>query len=615
MCGITGIVSFDKPIKDSNLPRMLSQIKHRGPDQRGTYIKPHVSMGIQRLSIIDIATGRQPIENEDGSVAVVFNGEIYNYRELAEDLNKKGHIFKTKSDTEVLVHLYEVYGEKMSKYLNGMFSFAIWDRKKQLIFISRDPAGIKPLYYFQKGKELIFGSELKTILTYADFKKEINIDALRTYSMLGYTSSDISIFKDIHKLPAGSNLIFSKEGKRIVNYYSMIPLNFSDDKNIDKILEEAVISESVADVPLGVLLSGGIDSSLISYYLTKKLGKKIKSFSIGFDDKSFDESFYARKVANILRTDHYQENFNSKDMCNLFPLIIEKMDEPLADPSLFPTFKLSALAKKHVKVVLSGDGGDELFGGYPTYQGHIVAEKINKFIPNSMANLGLWLADKSHTSFDNYPIAETAKRFLRGINKKGLQRHMEWMSLYGLEDLLKKEYSNNQVFDDKYMQNLENKIAKVTDKTPSKFQLLDFYTYLTDDLLVKVDRASMFNSLEVRVPFLDLKVIQYAFNSELKTVSLFETKKILRDLLKKHLPESIVNRKKKGFGVPLAKWIYDDIKNLVDDHLANKDLYTYFEKYKVEKLRDDHMKKRRNNAKALWMLTIFSGWLNKWCSS
>lgn len=611
MCGIAGIVSFDKAIEKNILLQMLSQIKHRGPDQQGSYSKPYVSMGIQRLSIVDLLTGNQPIENEDCSVAVIFNGEIYNYQELAEDLIKKGHKFKTKSDTEVLVHLYEVYGEGMSKFLNGMFSFAIWDRKKQSIFISRDPAGIKPLYYFQKGNELIFGSELKTILTHKAFKREIDIEALKSYSLFGYIPSNISIFKNIYKLPPGSNLIYSKKGIKIVNYFSIQTKNVSH-QNINKILEEAVMSQSMADVPLGVLLSGGIDSSLVSYYLTQKLDRSIKSFSLSFAEKSFDESSYAFAVAKIFKTDHYQESFNAKDVIDLFPNIIGKMDEPLADPSLFPTFKLSALARKHVKVVLSGDGGDELFGGYPTYQGHMIAEKFSRFFPQSLVGLGLKLTDSSSFSFDNYPFAEKAKRLLKGINKKGLHRHFEWMSLYGLENLMKKSLLGEGIFDEKMLVSYERKIAKITNKTPLKYQLLDFYTYLTENLLVKVDRASMFNSLEVRVPFLDLKVIEYAFNSQASHVSLFETKKILRNLLKNHLPESIVNRKKKGFGIPLAKWIYGDLKDLVHDRLENENLYNYFDKKSAEKLFDDHMKKRQNNAKALWMLTIFSGWLDKW---
>lgn len=615
MCGIAGAVNFDKNPEKSQILGMLSQIKHRGPDQRGLYIDQNVSIGIQRLSIMDLSTGNQPIENEDGSVVVIFNGEIYNFKELTDLLKRKGHIFKTKSDTEVLVHLYEVYGEDMSKYLNGMFAFAIWDKSKKKIFISRDPVGIKPLYYFQKGDQLIFGSELKTILTHESLKREINIDALRAYSIFGYIPSNFSIFKNIYKLPSGSNLIFSKAGKKIVNYYSINSKNFSDNQNIDKILEEAVISQSIADVPLGVLLSGGIDSSLVSCYLTQNLSKSVKSFSIGFEEKSFDESSYARMVAKILKTDHYQETFSSKDVYRLFPMIIEKMDEPLSDPSLFPTFQLCALARKHVKVVLSGDGGDELFGGYPTYQGHLVAERFNGFFPQSLVNMGLWLTDFSDFSFDNYPFAEKAKRFLKGINKKGIQRHLEWMSLHGLENLMNKELLRSPVFDEKLFKHYEKKIEKITKKTPTKYQLLDFYTYLTDDLLVKVDRASMFNSLEIRVPFLDSKVIQYAFNSQLSHVSLFETKRILRELLKRHFPPSIVTRKKKGFGMPLAKWIYGDLKKLVHEHLENEDLYNYFDESKVEKLWDDHMKKRRNNAKVLWMLTIFSGWLNKWYSN
>src|SRR3989338_8558101 len=615
MCGIAGIVSFDKPIDKKSLPEMLSQIKHRGPDQTGIYSKPHVSMGIQRLSIIDVATGNQPIENEDGSIAVVFNGEIYNYLELTKDLIRKGHVFKTKSDTEVLVHLYEVYREGMSKYLNGMFSFAIWDRKKQLIFISRDPIGIKPLYYFQKGEELIFGSELKAILAYRDIKKEININSLKNYSLFGYISSDDSIFKNIYKLSPGCNLVFSKSRKKIIDYYSMNSRIFTDERNVDKILEDAVLSQSMADVPLGVLLSGGIDSSLISYYLTQKLGKRVKSFSIGFKEKIFDESLYAKAVAKILKTDHYSGNFGPKDIYTLFPIIVDKMDEPLADSSLFPTYKLSTLARKHVKVVLSGDGGDELFGGYPTYQGHLAAEKIKKFFPKFLINTGLRLIDASQPSFDNYPFAETAKRFLRGLGKDGIQRHLDWMSLNGFDNLLNKDFSEDQAGCDKLFAGFEQKIAKITSNTPLKYQLLDFYTYLTDDLLVKIDRASMFNYLEVRAPFLDLKVIYCAFNSKLKSVNLIETKKILRKLLKKHLPSTIVDRKKKGFGIPLAKWVYGDLRDLVYEQLDNKDLYSYFDKKKIEKLLNDHMKKRRNNAKTLWMLTLFSGWLNKWYSN
>lgn len=616
MCGIAGIVNFSSQPEKEKILKMLSQIKHRGPDQRGVYTDHNVSLGIQRLSIIDLSTGNQPIENEDGTITVVFNGEIYNYQELIEDLKNKGHKFKTKSDTEVLVHLYEVYGEEMSKYLNGMFAFSIWDKKKKKIFISRDPLGIKPQYFYHKGSELIFGSELKTILTNSSVKKEINIESLNYYSLFGYIPGNLSMFKNIYKLPAGHNLIFNKSGIKIVSYYSLSSNSFSSGENIDKILENAVSSQSVADVPLGVLLSGGIDSSLVAYYLTKKLGKKIKTFSIGFGDKSFDESLFAKEVSRLLNTDHYQESFGTGDLIKLFPQITQKMDEPFADPSLFPTFKLCNLARKHVKVALSGDGGDEFFGGYPTYQGHIIAEKFGKFIPQRLIKSGLWLTQISKTSYKNYPVSETLKRFLKGLDKEDFKRHLSWMSLDNLNPLLNQDIQiKGEILKEKLFQDIVDNIKKLPKKSLTKYQMLDIYTYLTDDLLVKIDRASMFNSLEVRVPLLDLSVINFAFNTESRHLDLFKTKRILRSLLKKHLPSSIVDRKKKGFGIPISRWIAEDLKNLTLERLQNKDLYNYFDKEKVSALWENHQSQKQNNSKIIWMMVMFSAWLNKWNKS
>lgn len=613
MCGIAGIVNFDKNPEKSQILGMLSQIKHRGPDQRGLYIDQNVSMGIQRLSIIDLSTGNQPIKNEDGSVAVIFNGEIYNFKELTDLLKRKGHIFKTKSDTEVLVHLYEVYGENMSKYLNGMFAFAIWDKSKKKIFISRDPVGIKPLYYYHRGNNLIFGSELKSILINPLIEKKINADALRNYSLFGYVPGNLSMFENIYKLPSGHNLIFNKDGKKIVNFFDVSSSKISSNLSIDKVLEEAVLSQSIADVPLGVLLSGGIDSSLVTYYLTKKLGQKIKTFSIAFKDKSFDESVFAKTVSRYFKTDHYQETFGSKDVINLFPQIIEKMDEPLADPSLFPTFKLCNLARKHVKVVLSGDGGDELFGGYPTYQGHIVAERFGKFIPKVLISIGLWLTNQSKVSFGNYPVSEIAKIFLKGFKENDFKRHIMWMSLHNLDNLLKTDLlKDNDILNSNPFKEYKKKIGNITKISTTKYQLLDFYTYLVDDLLVKIDRASMFNSLEVRVPFLDLKVISYAFNNDVNHVSLYRTKKVLRTILKGNLPSSIIDRKKKGFGMPLSRWLHDDLEEIAYEYLQNKNLHAYFNKEKISKIWEDHKLKKQNNSKLIWMLVMFSGWLDRW---
>lgn len=612
MCGIAGYIDFNKQPQKSQILKMLQAIAYRGPDQKGTYIDNNVAIGIQRLSIIDLKTGNQPMQNEDQSITVVFNGEIYNFLQLKSALEKKGHRFKTKSDTEVLVHLYEVYGFGMSKYLKGMFAFVIWDKKKNLIFLSRDSAGIKPLCYWQKGNQLIFGSELKTILTHPQVKRNINLQALKMYSSLGYIAGELSIFDGIYKLLPGHNLIFSKQGKKIQNFYTSTQ-NVDSPPDFNLILEKSVISHAISDVPIGVFLSGGIDSSLVTYYLTKNINNKINTFSINFEEKSFDESYYAEIVAKQLGTIHHKDTFNVKDVLKLFPILTEKLDEPLADPSLFPTFKVCKLASKYVKVVLSGDGGDELFGGYPTYQGHLVASHLRRFLPQPLKDILYILVSLFPISSNNYPKTEVFKQFLKGIHSPPFQRHLLWMSLGNYHN----DILNKETFQDGYLENLDlleniiKKIEKNSDNLITKMQLFDFETYLIDDLLVKVDRASMYNSVEIRVPILDKDVIETAFATT-SHVSLFNTKKILRSLLKNKFPASIVNRSKKGFGIPLAKWINGELENLIEEHLENPQLYQYFNKAKIQQIWTAHRQQKQDNAKLLWMLTMFSGWLNEW---
>src|SRR3989344_4500935 len=321
MCGVAGYVDYNHQPQKHLVAKMLQEIAYRGPDQTGIYIEENVALGIQRLSIIDLKTGNQPMQNSDKTITVVFNGEIYNFLELKQSLKEKGHKFKTKSDTEVLIHAYKAYGFEMPKYLKGMFAFAIWDKKKNLIFISRDPSGIKPLYYLQKGNLLLFGSELKTILIHPQVKKIINLQALKTYSSLGYIFGESTIFENIHKLLPGQNLIFSKKGKQLNTYYELKSDKIHIGKNIDSLLEKAVMTHSISDVPIGILLSGGIDSSLVAYYLTKNIKKGINTFSINFEEKSFDESLYANAVAKQLGTKHHFETFNSKDVLNLFNVL------------------------------------------------------------------------------------------------------------------------------------------------------------------------------------------------------------------------------------------------------------------------------------------------------
>jgi asparagine synthase (glutamine-hydrolysing) len=583
---------------------MIGEIEYRGPDSSGIFISrdKKAGLGVRRLSIIDLATGEQPIKNEDGSVTVVFNGEIYNYKELRKKLVLQGHRFKTKSDTEVLVHLYEKYGEEMPKYLNGMFAFAIWDENKNKLFIARDRVGIKPLYFYRSGSKLIFGSEVKAILKYKNFQRKLNLDALSFYCYLGYVPGRETMFENIVKLSPGQSISFSKSGLKVNKYFELSAKKDVDDISLDKLLENSVSMQLVSDVPVGVLLSGGLDSSLISYYISKI--KKLKSFSIGFKEERYDESKYAFEVAKKLGTEHYNESFDVQDTIDIFNEIIPKLDEPFADPSILPTYKVSKLARKYVKVVLSGDGGDELFGGYPNYQGHILADLL-RLLPQEMLDWSISLIDLIPNPFKHYDKKEVYTSFVKGIKKKPVDRHLFWMSMTPL--------GQNMIFNKPDIKSIEGLMPELFSENHNtrRMQILDFCTYLRDDLLFKVDRASMYNSLEVRVPYLDNRIIDYAFSTKNPHLSLFQTKILLRKLLKDKLPE-VTKRQKRGFGLPMASWMRSELKNLVADSLDNKDLYNLLGKEKILKIWDEHLNQGRNNEKTLWMLVMLSGWLKNW---
>lgn len=606
MCGITGYVDLNSPIDRKPLLGMLSCIKHRGPDDNGTYFDKHAALGIQRLSIIDLKGGHQPICNENKNIWVVFNGEIYNYIEIKKYLSKK-HIFRTKTDTEVIVHLYEEYGENFPRYLNGMFAFAIWDKKKQQLFLGRDFAGVKPLYFYQKGSKLIFGSELKAILKYPQILRKINTQALDLYKFFGYVPQPFSIFENICKLGPGEILTFSKFGKKVSKFWDISSLNPTGKPNLDTLLKNSVKLQSRSDVPIGVFLSGGIDSSLITYYLSRIAKRNLKTFSISFDEQSFDESKYFNRVAKLLKTDHYFTKFGVDDAIKLFSPIVEKMDEPFADPSLFPTYKLSSLASQHVKVVLSGDGGDELFAGYPTYTAHIPA-RILKNIPSSINNSLIRILQKAPISYNNYPFTEKLSIFLSGLKLDLLNRHLLWMSFERSIQALSNFSSDNN----RWLNLLSDQISDSKYSWQIKLQLLDFFTYLTDDLLVKVDRASMANSLEVRVPFLDPNIVNFAFSANKKHFNLFKTKIMLRKLLKDKLPKAISERGKKGFGLPISAWIQKPMKELIEAQIKNPDLYDYFDKKMVLKSFNKHINKKANYGKRLWLISVFSAWLRNY---
>ena len=601
MCGIAGYVDFSSETNPLVIKKMTDEIVYRGPDSSGEYVsKDNIAgLGIRRLSIIDLKTGDQPIKNEDGSVIVVFNGEIYGYRHLREDLLKKGHKLKTKSDTEVLVHLYEEYGEDMPKFLNGMFAFAIWDENKQKLFLARDRAGIKPLYYSNFNGIFAFGSEPKTVLSHPKFSKTLNSAALLTYMYFGYLPTEISMFKNVFKLLPGSSLTLTKSGLKIKKYWRMAFDKFSD-ANLDELLDRAVTDQLIADVPVGVFLSGGLDSSLISYYITKHK-RKMKSFSISFEQKSYNESDYSFAVAKHLGIEHYVEELKVTEIPILFNKISEKLDEPVADASLIPTYKVSEFARKHVTVALSGDGGDELFGGYPTYQAHIIADFF-KYFPQRVLNMGIKMFSLLPVSYENYPLSHVGTTFLQGVKKEPLERQIFWMHTFFFDNgmPLKKPSLNFK----KYLPNLD-------EFDPVKRAMIaDFFTYLADDLLVKTDRASMFNSLEVRVPYLDNNLIDFAFSQDSrKHASLFETKKILRNLARRYLPKDVANRPKKGFGMPVGKWLREDLKDFGNDVLSYNNLYDFLDKRQVMNLWTKHQKGTENNGGAIWQLVMLSGWL------
>ncbi len=610
MCGITGFVDFGTNSSKTTLDGMLGEIVHRGPDSEGLYISSgqNAFLGVRRLSIIDLKTGDQPIKNEDGTVVVTYNGEIYNYLSLKRQLLKRGHKFRTKSDTEVLAHLYEDLGQGLSKYLNGMFAFAIWDEKNQRLTLSRDRAGIKPLFYYQKGDLLIYGSEVKTILRHPLYRKEVNEEAVFLYGYYGFIPGDVSAFGGIKKLLPGHSATFSKKGLSIEKYFALEEKKVADGESLDKLLERAVTRQLQADVPVGVFLSGGLDSSLIAYYISK--ARKLKSFSIGFKEPGFDESQFAHQVAKTIGTEHYSDEFTPSDTTDIFEKISTILDEPLADASLLPTYKLSKLARKHVKVSLSGDGGDELFGGYPTQQAHLFVKYLD-FLPGSASALEKILDRIPESlvsllplSFKDYSKKKLGRIVLKGMSLKNPQRHMYWMRTFflGEEAIFKKNGTEAEGF----IPNLDGI------KSPSKkAQFIDFYTYLRDDFLVKTDRASMFNSLEVRVPYLDNEVIDYAFGTKEPHINLFRTKIQLRKILEDKLPQ-VARRPKKGFGIPLEKWLRGPLKDFSYSILSNPKLHNYVEKKKVSKILKEHNSLGINRAGAIWQLIMLSGWLTNW---
>ncbi|HYK19897.1 MAG TPA: asparagine synthase (glutamine-hydrolyzing) [Pyrinomonadaceae bacterium] len=620
MCGIAGFIDFWEQKRNESFERgrllkgMCDSIRHRGPDDEGFLLKDGVALGMRRLSIIDLAGGHQPISGEDGSVTIVFNGEIYSFHELRRELEQRGHTFKTNSDTEAIVHAYEEYGPACADHLRGMFAFAIWDDKKRELYIARDRVGKKPLYYtVTPGQTLVFGSEIKSILEHPDVEREINVDALDAYFTLGYVPDPLTIFQNIHKLPPGHHLTFSAGRVAVQQYWDF---NFApaESRKPEDYMEElrALLNESVrlrliSDVPLGAFLSGGIDSSTVVALMAQHMNQPVKTFSIGFHEDSYNELKYARLTAKKLGTDHH-EFFVTPQICDIIDDLVWHFDEPFADPSAIPTFMVSKLARDHVTVALSGDGGDELFAGYTHY---VVQESRRAFSALPKALREGVMRPLSY----RLPHGAWGRNYLHNISLDPIDRYLDSLSYFtvlGKESLYTSDFQKQLRAKDQVARSFREYAARVKTNEPlDQLLYIDGKTYLPGDILTKVDRMSMATSLEVRVPLLDHKLIDFVTKvpASLKLAGT-ETKHLLKRVAKDLIPAEILDRPKQGFGMPLEEWINRQLRDQIREILREPRTRQrgYVNPDYVDLILDEHHKGRRDHSQPLWALWILELW-------
>ncbi len=625
MCGITGWANLDSrtpPFEGAPelLHAMCERMVHRGPDSEGLFVTNGAALGMRRLAIIDLVTGEQPVFNEDKSVAVILNGEIYNYRELRAGLEKLGHSFRSASDTEVLPHLYEEHGAEMVRELNGMFAFALWDAKRRRLLVARDRFGEKPLYWGVFDNTLLFASEPKVLLAHPAVKPTLNLQALRQYLSFDYVPAPLSIYQGIQKLPA-AHILTLEDGRITIEPYwclsyktsQPVPSETEAAEQLQDLLADSVRMRLVSDVPLGVLLSGGVDSSTIAALAVRASSEPVKTFSISFAESSFDESAYARSVAKFLGTDHHEERLSANLAANLVGEIGAWMDEPFSDPSLVPTYLLSRFTRKHVTVALGGDGGDELFAGYPMYAGHRWAEIYNKVPAPLRTGVIEPLVRLLPVKTKNLSLDYKALRFVTGAKYDTVARHHIWFGSFTpdeQEQLLTAD-ALQQTESDVYRE--ARQIVEQCDNhdTVTRMQSLDTRLYLAEDILTKVDRASMAVSLEVRAPFLDPRVAEYAAslpgNYKLRG---HKTKYILKKAVHELLPPFVTRRGKKGFGVPVAEWLKFKLRPLARDLLSPERVRRagVFNPEYVSRLQDEHERGVANHRKLLWTLLMFELW-------
>ena len=593
---------------------------------------PHIALAIRRLSIIDLETGDQPLSNEAGDVTLVFNGEIYNYRELREGLLERGHHFKTRSDGEAIIHLYEEQGPDCLRELNGMFALALWDDRTQRLLLARDRAGEKPLYYWRDAQTLVFASEIKALLEYPGISRAIDPTALTHYFFYGYFPSPRSIFSEIKKLPAAHRMVVEGGDIQIDAYWRPQDYLRSPEKPavtpreerdlVEELavhLRQAAESRLVSDVPLGVFLSGGVDSSTIVAIMSELSPGNVNSFSVNFPEKTFNEEPYSTLVAKRFRTQHHVLNADKERMYQALMMLAEYLDEPMADPAVIPTYMISRFAREHIKVALSGEGSDELFGGYPTYLGARLADYYLRLPGVLRRQVFARLQRFLPVSSKAVPLGLFLRRFLSHAEKNPAERHHIWFGMFSpteLDQLFSPDWAGPQPPTSEIFSPLARALEGTRfDETVSEMLYLDFRLYLEDNLLVKVDRASMACSLELRTPFLDHRLIEFAegLPGNLK-VRRFQLKYLLKKAVERWLPNEIVYRQKRGFSVPIASWIRNELRPLVDETLEEEKLRRQgmFNAAYVRRLLNEHWTGKADHRKPLWTLFSFQLWFDRW---
>ncbi len=625
MCGITGI--FDtrggSEIATAVLQRMNNAQHHRGPDEGSLHVEAGLGFGHRRLSIIDIATGQQPLFNEDGSVVVVFNGEIYNYQDLIPELQALGHVFHTKSDTEVIVHAWEQWGEDCVQRFRGMFAFALWDRKRQSLFMARDRLGVKPMFYaLLDDGLLLFGSELKSLLAHGGLRRDIDPLAVEEYFALGYVAEPRTIFRQALKLPPGHSLVI-RRGEPLAAPRQFWDLRFTLDNPISEQdaqhemverLRESVRLRMIAEVPLGAFLSGGVDSSAVVAMMAGQSDGPVNTCSMAFDDPQFNESEFAQLVADRYRTHHRVETVASDDF-DLIDTLARLYDEPYADSSAIPTYRVCQLARKHVTVALSGDGGDETFGGYRRYRMHLMEDRMRAAVPASIRLPVFGLLGRVYPKADWAPRVFRAKTTFEALARTSVDAYLNSVSILRApmrQQLFsagfKRElagYSAGEVFD-------HHARRAGTDDPLALIQYLDTKTYLVGDINTKVDRASMAHSLEVREPLMDHPLVEWlaTLPSNLK-VRGQEGKFLLKKALEPQLPNDVLYRPKMGFSVPLARWFRGPLKQRVRDAVLGDRLAAtgWFDQTYLHQLVDAHQSGASDHSAPLWSVLMFEAFL------